>query len=67
MTGVEVRELRRSVGWGQVRLAAALGVDPSTVARWEQGRVEVSGLASLAVRAVIAEEAAKRKRQQNKP
>ena len=33
-----LRAKRRQMGWGQRELAKALGVDGSTVTRWEQGR-----------------------------
>lgn len=32
-----IKELRAQRGWRQVDLAERLGVDPLTVARWEQG------------------------------
>lgn len=34
----KLRAKRREMGWGQRELAKALGVDGSTVTRWEQGR-----------------------------
>ena len=37
MTGLEIREFRRSRGWTQADLARALGTDAVTVSRWERG------------------------------
>ena len=51
--GVEVRFLRKSVGLTQVELAARLGVDRVTVARWESDDKQLAGPESIAVRAVI--------------
>ncbi|MDO3396993.1 helix-turn-helix transcriptional regulator [Nocardioides sp. SOB44] len=36
-TGPTAREIRRAAGLTQERLAAALGVDRTTLARWEAG------------------------------
>jgi DNA-binding transcriptional regulator YiaG len=41
--GEWLRMVRRSAGLTQRRLAAQLGVDPSTVRVWEGGRHRVSG------------------------
>lgn len=40
MDGVELREMRRSFGWSQERLAEALGVDVTTVSRWERNKTK---------------------------
>lgn len=45
MTPLEVKALRRRLGWTQRQLAAALGVTVTSVARWEQGTRTVSPLA----------------------
>ncbi len=37
MTPKQLQTLRAKSGWTQVDLADRLGVDPNTVARWEQG------------------------------
>lgn len=42
MTGPDMRRHRRRLGWTQVRLAAVLGVDENTVARWERGVMQIS-------------------------
>ena len=40
--GQALRRLRRTKGWKQLRLAEGLGVNQSTVARWENGSLELS-------------------------
>lgn len=36
MTGKQVKELRKTLGYTQARLAAEIGVTPNTVARYER-------------------------------
>ncbi len=38
MTGSEVVGLRERLGWSQARLARAMGVNRSTVCKWEGGQ-----------------------------
>ena len=40
MDGGELREMRRGFGWSQERLAEALGVDVTTVSRWERNKTK---------------------------
>lgn len=40
MDGIELRDMRRSFGWSQERLAEALGVDVTTVSRWERNKTK---------------------------
>jgi len=55
MTGHELREARRAIGLTQEGLAARLGVDSNTVARWERGESKAPGnLLSLAMLALAA-------------
>jgi DNA-binding transcriptional regulator YiaG len=49
MTNIELRRLRRHLHLTQVQLAGALGVQPMTVARWEQGVNPISPLAATAL------------------
>lgn len=42
MDGGELREMRRSFGWSQEMLAEALGVDVSTISRWERSKTKPS-------------------------
>ncbi len=35
-----IRELRREKGWSRFELALKLGIDKSTLAKWEQGKFE---------------------------
>jgi transcriptional regulator with XRE-family HTH domain len=39
--GKELKERRQALGWTQAQLADRLGVKPNTVARWENGVLEV--------------------------
>lgn len=50
MLGPRIAALRRNTGWSQAELAAKLGVSPSTVGMYEQGRREppVESLVALA-------------------
>jgi len=34
----KLKAIRRGLGWSQRKLAGVLGVDPTTVGRWEQGK-----------------------------
>lgn len=53
--GVEVRFLRKAAGLTQLELAARLGIDRVSVARWEsEDNRHLAGPESIAVRAVIA-------------
>jgi DNA-binding transcriptional regulator YiaG len=49
MTTTELRRLRRQLARTQVQLAAELGVQPTTVARWEQGVRTIPPLAVTAL------------------
>jgi putative transcriptional regulator len=42
MTGEEIKELRRLLGYTQARLAEELGVTPNTVARYERDEFKPS-------------------------
>jgi DNA-binding transcriptional regulator YiaG len=46
---------RRRLGWTQVRLAAALGVDANTVARWERGVMRINEPVARLMRYVCAD------------
>jgi DNA-binding transcriptional regulator YiaG len=46
---VEVRAIRRALGWTQRQLADTLGVAVMTVARWEQGARGVTPLAATSL------------------
>ena len=45
MTGKEVKELRKKLGYTQQELADKIGVDRVTVAYWENGMKHPSNLA----------------------
>jgi putative transcriptional regulator len=42
MTGAQIKELRKSFGYTQARLAGELGVTPNTVARYERDELRPS-------------------------
>lgn len=50
MTADEVKERRQALGLTQKDLAAQLGVDVTTVARWERGEIKLNPLLDLAMR-----------------
>ncbi len=45
MTGKEIKELRKRLGWTQEKMAEKLDVAVSTVNRWEKNRARPSRLA----------------------
>jgi DNA-binding transcriptional regulator YiaG len=55
MTGQHIRRLRRQHRWTQRALATHLGVDPNTVARWEQGVIRVPEPVARLIRYVAAD------------
>jgi len=52
MKGKELKARRTALGLTQVQLAETLGVQPNTVARWENGVLDVPMLVALAVETV---------------
>jgi transcriptional regulator with XRE-family HTH domain len=42
MTGAEIKELRKILGYTQARLAEEVGVTPNTVARYERAEFKPS-------------------------
>jgi putative transcriptional regulator len=42
MTGAQIKELRKSFGYTQAKLAEELGVTPNTVARYERDELRPS-------------------------
>jgi transcriptional regulator with XRE-family HTH domain len=42
MTGEQIKELRKSLGYTQARLAEEVGVTPNTIARYERGEFKPS-------------------------
>ena len=55
LNGKEIRFLRHEMDLSQSRMAALLGVDEQTVARWEKGQAGVSGPADKMIRLLYAE------------
>jgi transcriptional regulator with XRE-family HTH domain len=52
MTGKELKRKRAALGLTQVQLAEILGVQPNTVARWENGVLVIPKMVSLAIATV---------------
>ena len=50
----EVRLLRKVLGWSGADFARHLGVDPSTVSRWEHGRQAIGPVADRLLRMMVA-------------
>lgn len=50
-----ISKARRSLGLSQTEMAKAMGVNQSTVWRWEEGKLRISPLAELAVEHLLAE------------
>lgn len=48
MNAEEVQTLRKKLGWTRLRMALKLGVDPTTIYRWEH--TGVSGVQEYALR-----------------
>jgi len=55
LDGKEIRFLRHEMDLSQARLAALLGVDEQTVARWEKGQANTSGPADKMIRLLYSE------------
>lgn len=55
LSGKEIRFLRHELDLSQARLAALLGVDEQSVARWEKGQAGTSGPADKMIRLLYAE------------
>jgi DNA-binding transcriptional regulator YiaG len=52
-TGEEIRYLRKYLGHSGVDFARRMGVDPSTVSRWEAGTVDMGAQAQRALRLMV--------------
>ena len=55
MTPVQLRRIRKALGFTQAQLAAELGVGRVTVTRWELGDRRISELAARLLRRIAAE------------
>ncbi len=55
LNGKEIRFVRHEMKYSQNRVAALLGVDEQTVARWEKGQCEISGPADNLIRLLYTE------------
>lgn len=55
MTGPELREARKKLGWRVMDLAAAAGVDPRTITTWELGSRKPHPDTARAVADVLAD------------
>lgn len=55
MTGLQVRELRESMGLSRMEMALKLGVSYFTVAKWEGGHTHPSPMAQKQIERLLAE------------
>jgi putative transcriptional regulator len=53
LSGAEMRFLRKEIGFSAADFAARMGVDPSTVSRWENDKDPVGALADRLVRLMV--------------
>lgn len=53
MQGSELRDARKVLGLNQTDLAQALGMDMTTISRWERDRPSPTPLAELALEALL--------------
>jgi len=53
LSGEEVRFLRKYMGFSGTDFAARMGVDPSTVSRWENGHEPIGSLADRLLRLMV--------------
>jgi Predicted transcriptional regulator len=42
-----IKAIRKALGWNRQKLAAATGVDVSTVSRWERGKIAPNSSAKV--------------------
>jgi putative zinc finger/helix-turn-helix YgiT family protein len=53
LLGVEVRYLRKYMGWSGVDFASHMGVSPETVSRWENDKETISSTSDRLLRLII--------------
>ena len=51
MTPKQLENIRKSLGLTKSQFSRLIGVNRSTVTRWESGEVEIPGIAAIAIRA----------------
>lgn len=56
MERAELKQRRAALGWTQAKLAEALGVQPNTVTRWENGVLPVPVYVPLALETLERQE-----------
>ena len=54
LSGLEVRYLRKYLGWSGVDFARHVGVDPSTVSNWENDKDPIGSASDRLLRLMIA-------------
>jgi len=55
MTKRQFRNLRKSIGLSQTKLAQEMGVTLRTITRWETGEFPIPRIAELALKTVVME------------
>src|SRR6185312_5341640 len=56
LTGDEVRFLRKFIGWSGSDFARRIGVDPSTVSHWENGKQPIGPASDRLLRMLVVHE-----------
>lgn len=54
LSGAEVRYLQKSLGWSGVDFARHMGVDPSTVSKWETDEEPIGATSDRLLRLMVA-------------
>lgn len=54
LSPVEIRFLRKSLGWSGADFARQIGVDPATVSRWETGAQDMGQVADRFLRLLVS-------------
>ncbi len=66
MKGKELRSIREKLGWTQVWLARAVGVDRNAIARYERDEIGIKEPTSRLIRSIYTAETAKPKSEKSK-
>lgn len=56
MTKKQFKDLRKSIGYTQAKLAQEMGMSISAITRWERGMHPIPKIAELALRSLVRDE-----------